>query len=306
MSTNQLNKVVVFGASGNFGTPITTALRQACFNVTIISRTESKSTFPEDIPVIRTEYTYDALTKALSGQDAAVCAVGPAGIPSQGTMIDAAEAAGVRRFIVADFGWGPDFTSFPEFDPVRAQRAVGFKHAKKHTATNPNFTWTSIATGNPIDWALKRFPTMGFDIKNHSAIIYDEGKEFFTGTTLQGIGQSVVGVLKNPAETANRTVKVLSIKTCQNDLLEAFQKKTGSQWEIQRRTTRELLEGAREKKEKNVGGWVLDLAVAQLYDDGKARCLVALSWEGSDSGLLDVDEETADSLVTSVLASVQE
>ncbi|KAM0385425.1 hypothetical protein ACHAQC_011337 [Fusarium culmorum] len=304
MTTNKLNKVAVFGASGNFGTPITAALKQAGFNVTIITRTESKSTFPEDIPVLRTEYTYGALVKALSGQDAAVCAVGPAGIPSQGTMIDAAEAAEVKRFIVADFGWGPDFTSFPEFDSVRAQRAVGFEHARKHAAANPNFTWTSIATGNPIDWALKRFTTMGFDIKNQSAIIYDEGKEYFTGTTLQGIGQSVVGVLENPAETANRTVKVVSIKTCQNELLEAFQSKTGSQWEMRRRTTRELIEGARDKKENGVGGWILDLAVAQLYDDGKARCLVAPSWEESDSGLLGVNEETAESLVTSVLASL--
>lgn len=219
-------------------------------------------------------------------------------------MIDAAEAAEVKRFIVADFGWGPDFTSFPEFDSVRAQRAVGFEHARKHAAANPNFTWTSIATGNPIDWALKRFTTMGFDIKNQSAIIYDEGKEYFTGTTLQGIGQSVVGVLENPAETANRTVKVVSIKTCQNELLEAFQNKTGSQWEMRRRTTRELIEGARDKKENGVGGWILDLAVAQLYDDGKARCLVAPSWEESDSGLLGVNEETAESLVTSVLASL--
>jgi hypothetical protein len=219
-------------------------------------------------------------------------------------MIDAAEAAGVKRFIVADFGWGPDFTSFPEFNPVRAQRAVGFEHAKKHAASNPNFTWTSIATGNPIDWALKRFPTMGFDIKKQSAIIYDGGKEYFTGTTLQGIGQSVVGVLQNPAETANRTVKVMSIKTCQNELLETFQNKTGTQWEIQKRTTRELIQGARDKKEKGQGGWILDLAVAQLYDDGKARCLIASSWEESDSGLLGVQKETADSLVTSVLASV--
>jgi hypothetical protein len=145
---------------------------------------------------------------------------------------------------------------------------------------------------------------MGFDIKKQSAIIYDGGKEYFTGTTLQGIGQSVVGVLQNPAETANRTVKVMSIKTCQNELLETFQNKTGTQWEIQKRTTRELIQGARDKKEKGQGGWILDLAVAQLYDDGKARCLIASSWEESDSGLLGVQKETADSLVTSVLASV--
>ncbi|KAJ4003760.1 hypothetical protein NW752_011185 [Fusarium irregulare] len=304
MSTTQISKVAVFGASGNFGTPITSALIQAGFDVTIITRTESTSTFPDIIPIVRTEYTFESLTKALAGQDAAICAVGPAGIPLQGTMIDAAEAAGVKRFIVADFGWGPDFQSFPEFDPVRAQRAVGFEHAIKHAAANPSFTWTSIATGNPIDWALKLFPTMGFDIRNQSAIIYDEGKEHFTGTTLQGIGQSVVGILQNPVETENRTVKVMSIKTCQNDLLQAFQKETGENWKVERRTTQELIDVARQKKEKGEGGWILDLAVAQLYDEGKARCLVAQSWEESDSGLLGVKEENAESLVASILGSL--
>ncbi|KAF4343501.1 hypothetical protein FBEOM_2527 [Fusarium beomiforme] len=307
MSANQLNKIAIFGASGNFGTPITAALTKAGFNITIITRNESQSTFPNGIPVIRTEYTLGALTQALSGQDAVVCVVGPAGISLQATMIDASLAAGVKRFLVDDYGWGPDFRSYPEFEAVRAQRVVGSDRAKEHAAANPDFTWTGIAIGNPIDWALKRFPTMGFDIKNRSAIIYDEGKEYFTGTTLEGIGQSVVGVLQHPEETANRHVKVLSIKTCQNELLGAFQKGTGSQWDVQRRTTRGLIDGAREKRENGEGGWILDLAVAQLYeatDEGKARCAVAPSWEESDSKLLGVNKETPESLVASVLASM--
>ncbi|VTT74840.1 unnamed protein product [Fusarium fujikuroi] len=294
-------------ASGNFGTPITAALIKAGFDVTIITRNESKSTFPDGIPVIRTDYTLDALTQALHGQDAVACVVGPAGIPLQATMIDAALAAGVKRFIVDDYGWGPEFRSYPEFEAVRAQRTVGVDRAKEHAGANPDFTWTSIATGNPIDWALKRFPTMGFDIKNRTAIIYDQGEGYFTGTTLQGIGQSVLGVLQHPDETANQHVKVLSIKTCQNELLEAFQKGTGIEWDVQRRTTSELIDGARKKRDTGEGGWILDLAVAQLYEvaeGGKARCLVASSWEESDSGLLGVTQETPESIVTSVLASI--
>ncbi|KAM0355175.1 hypothetical protein ACHAPU_001039 [Fusarium lateritium] len=304
MSNNQLKKVAIFGASGNFGAPITAALTQASFDTTIITRNESTSTFPEGIPVIRTEYTLEALTMVLSGQDAVICVVGPAGIKFQATMIDAAEAAGVKRFIVDDFGFGPDFRSYPEFEAVRAQRTVGIDRAKEHANANSAFTWTGIVSGNPIDWAMKRFPLMGFNIKNRSAIIYDGGKEHFTGTTLEGIGQSVVGVLQHAKETANRSVKVLSIKTCQNDLLEAFQNGTGSQWSVQESTTMELIETARRKIKEGKGGWNLELAIAQLYEDGKARCLVAPSWEESDSGLLELPKETPESLVSSVLASI--
>lgn len=67
-------------------------------------------------------------------------------------MIDAAEAAGVKRFIISDFGWGPDTRGLPEFEPVRAQRRVGWDRAKEKARLNPKFTYCGIATGNPIDW----------------------------------------------------------------------------------------------------------------------------------------------------------
>lgn len=45
---------------------------------------------------------------------------------------------------------------------------------------------------------MKKFPLMGFDVSKHEVIIYDQGKERFTGTTLEGIGQAVVGTLQHP------------------------------------------------------------------------------------------------------------
>ncbi|OTB05611.1 hypothetical protein M426DRAFT_21643 [Hypoxylon sp. CI-4A] len=298
-----IKKVTVFGAAGNFGTPITAALVKAGFNVTIITRIDSASTFPHGIPVIRSEYTVEKLTAALQGQDAVVCAVGPAGISTQVAMLDAAEAAGVKRFIVDDFGWGPDFRSLPEFRPIGVQRRAAWDHAKKLSQVNPDFTYTGISIGNPTDWALKRFPLMGFDVQKHSATIYDEGTEEFTGTTLEGIGQAAVGVLRNPQETANRFVKARSIQTCQNQLLDAFQQVTGESWDVKRRSVKELLESGREKHRAGVGGWVLDLVVYQLFEPGEARCVLA-SREDSDAELLGIREETAEDVVRKVLDSV--
>lgn len=78
--------------------------------------------------------------------------VGPGGIGAQTTMIDAAEAAGVKRFILDDFGWGDSPKSLPEFGPIHAQRRAGWDHAKAKADSNPNFTYTGISIGNPIDW----------------------------------------------------------------------------------------------------------------------------------------------------------
>lgn len=142
---------------------------------------------------------------------------------------------------------------------------------------------------------------MGFDVGRHSATIYDDGTEEFTGTTLQGIGQSVVGVLANLGATANRFVKTRSIQTSQMALLEAFQNATGHEWEVHRSSTQELLESGRAKHRSGTGGWVLDLVVFQLFEPGKSRCIVA-SRAGSDADLLDVKEESAAEVVAKALA----
>ncbi|GES60428.1 NAD(P)-binding protein [Aspergillus terreus] len=297
----KIKSVAIFGASGNFGAPITAALQQAGFKITIITRPESTSTFPTEIPVIRTSYTVDDLTPALQGHDAVVCVVGPRGIGAQTTMVNAAEAAGVKRFIINDFGWGPDFKGMPEFNEIHAHRKAGWDHAAATAESNRSFTWTGITSGNPIDWAMRKFPLMGFDISTCSAVIYDDGTEEFTGTTLEGIGQAVVGVLRHPEETANRFVKVRSIKTCQRALLDAFQSVTGKEWDVRRATTQGLVESGRRKHQEGVGGWVLDLVVAQLFEPGKARCVVAASREESDAGLLGMVEESPEDVVRKAL-----
>lgn len=139
---------------------------------------------------------------------------------------------------------------------------------------------------------------MGFDIANSSAIIYDKGEETFTGTTLEGIGQSVVGVLQEPEVTANRFVKVLSIKTCQKEMLKAFEKVTGKPWKVQQSTTAALMNCGRAKHSEGNKGWVLDLVVAQLYDKGEARCVVAPTKGESDAELLGVAVEDIEQIVS--------
>lgn len=142
---------------------------------------------------------------------------------------------------------------------------------------------------------------MGFHVERCQAILYDDGAERFTGTTLEGIGQAVVGVLQHPDQTINRFVKVMSILTCQNELLEAFQGATGTKWEVQRWSSKALKRSGQSKFQAGVRGWVLELVVAQLFDQGEARCLVASSKEVSDSGLLGVVEESPLEVVKKVM-----
>jgi hypothetical protein len=77
------------------------------------------------------KYLLHELTTAFEGQDAAICVVGPGGIGLQITIVDAAEAAGVKRFIVDYFGWGPHVRDFPSSTPSRLN-AVGPGSRQSH------------------------------------------------------------------------------------------------------------------------------------------------------------------------------
>ena len=93
-------------AGGNLGQSILKELVDSQYDVTIISRANSKSTF-EGIPtqnVVRGEYTPEFFRKALQGQDSLVLAIGSEALDSQKAIIDVAAEVGVRRIIPSEFG----------------------------------------------------------------------------------------------------------------------------------------------------------------------------------------------------------
>ncbi|OTB19199.1 hypothetical protein K445DRAFT_363576 [Daldinia sp. EC12] len=299
-----IKKVVVFGGLGSFATPIASALVKAQFDVLVIVRPECTSNFPPNVPVARVDYTVVRLKPVLWGADAVVSVIGSAGLSVQNTLIDAAAAAGVKRFILDNFGWVPDSTELTEFKCLGSSKRITLEHVENVAQANPKFTFTGVAIGFPIDWSLKCFPSMGFDFRKHSAIIYDDGAEDFTGTTLEGIGQAVVGVLQNPEKTENQFLKVRSIRTNQNELLAAFQSVTGKTWEVKYSTTEEVLKRAKERRKKGIKEWMLDVLIYYLYEPGKARCFIA-SDEEPALDLLEIRQETAHEIASKVLESVK-
>lgn len=126
--------------------------------MTVVSRAGSAASFPEGLPVVRVPaaaYAAEHLVGALRGQDAVVCALGPQGIDRQAAaVVDAAEAAGVGRLVVDDFGWGPRDGGgfFPEFAAAHAERRAHWDRARARAEANPAFTWTGVSIGNPVDW----------------------------------------------------------------------------------------------------------------------------------------------------------
>jgi hypothetical protein len=91
----------------------------------------------------------------MRGQDAVVCVVGPAGLSLQTTMMDAAVAAGVRRFVVDEFGRFPGHKGLPDLEAFGVARKVVLRYAAEKAALNSTFSWSAVAIGHPFDWVSK-------------------------------------------------------------------------------------------------------------------------------------------------------
>lgn len=144
----------------------------AGFHVTVFTRSTSDNlpSVPAGVSVISTDYNKESLTKDLRGQDAAVSVLGPAAIQLEVGIVEAAFDAGVRRYIINDFGWGPDFDSLPEFQDIGAIRRLAWDRARELAEDSSTrglnddkrFTWTGVTIGNPIDWV--RFQLLKYQV----------------------------------------------------------------------------------------------------------------------------------------------
>lgn len=72
--------------------------------VTALIRKTSEATFPDGIDVVKTDFDLESLTKILQGRDAVVSFLPIVSLASQAVVIEAAIAAGVKRFIPSEYG----------------------------------------------------------------------------------------------------------------------------------------------------------------------------------------------------------
>ncbi|KAJ5718378.1 NAD(P)-binding protein [Penicillium malachiteum] len=235
-----LSKVAVAGASGNLGLSIVNQLIKNGFEVTILTR-DSSQKFPPGIRVCRVDYnSSESLVSALSGQSAVVSALPRHALDIQALLIDAAVIAGVQRFIPSEFG--PDTSNFncallPPFQgKILAQEKL------KEKARSGELSYTIICTGPFLDWGLQH----GFmNIKEKRTMLYNNGDQLFSTTTLQSVGRAVCGVLMNPAPTKNRLIRVHDVTTTQRKLLSIAREVTGPYgWTFNTHSIEEMLENS--------------------------------------------------------------
>lgn len=148
-----IQNVVIIGAGGNLGPSVLKAfLDDQSYKVTVLSRASSTATFPDNVKVIKTDYSHASLLDAFKNQDAIISVVPGDKFAQQKDIIDAAVESGVKRFFPSEFG------NDPESDEMRARVPLFFlkkqtaDYLREVSAKNPDFTYTLLSTGPFFDW----------------------------------------------------------------------------------------------------------------------------------------------------------
>ncbi|PWY91288.1 NmrA-like family protein [Aspergillus sclerotioniger CBS 115572] len=229
-------KITLIGATGSIGKIILNALiAHPNFAVTVLSRQDSPATtLPSGITVHKTDYSSASLETLLRGQDVLISAVGAGAFPEQQKFIDAAIRAGVKRFIPSEFSTSSQDDEVLKILPMFQQKRDVINYLKEKE--KEGLSWTGIATSGLFDWGLTA-GFLGFDLKEHTALIWDGGVTRFTLTNEKQLGDSVASVILHPEETKNRFVYVASVELTQKEALETLEDVTGVKWTVTDTTT---------------------------------------------------------------------
>ncbi len=108
--TSYIKNIAIVGAGGNLGSLVVNALLDAKrFNITIISRTGSESSFPTDPSITIKQGDYSSagfLAEAFAGIEAAIFTLHWSAIPElEIKLIEAAAEAGVKWIVPSEYAF---------------------------------------------------------------------------------------------------------------------------------------------------------------------------------------------------------
>ncbi|KAF7918016.1 hypothetical protein BELL_0721g00010 [Botrytis elliptica] len=274
--SSPLKNIIIIGAAGNLGTSILATFdADPNFNVSILSRKSSKSVFPAHLFVHRVsdEYPEDELLVALKGQDVVISTIATAAAEvQQKAIIDAASKAGYFKH---------------KLDTVEYMKGK----------EKEGLTWSAFVTGPFFELAVKLF--MGFDLKEQKAVIYNEGKDAYSTTTMASIGTALKNALFHPEETANKYLFISSFHVSQNQILASLEKATDKKWDVSYVDAEEQKKIGMEKMEK--GDLSGAMGLIRYINSVKGYGGDYTEYEEMSNELLGVQKEDLDKVVRGIV-----
>jgi len=212
-------------------------------------------------------------------------------------LSEAAAAAGVKRFIPADWGSVDSRTKQArDLVPLFEKKVQVRQKLEDLASTHPGFTWTSIVGGHFFDWGLKK-NFLHFDLKSQKAEILDDGNAKTSQSTFSQLSKAVLRIFDKEAETANKMLFLQSFCVSQNEVLRSLEKVTGTKWAVEHISTEEFIKEHKPAADAGDSIAIDHLVFALGVLDG--------NWEvkeGFSMSLLGLQNEDLDKVVADVIA----
>lgn len=255
-SLSFIKKVAVVGASGNVGSHIVSALQaKSQFQITAISRVQSKATFPQGVGVAHINYEKpDTLVTALKGQDALIITMSVFAHSAQEQLIRAAAQAGVPWILPNEFGM------FNTEDVQIETTGPGKMRDRALIESLGVSSWIGLTSGFWYEYSLSG-GYFGIDINKREVVFFDDGTQRLNASTWPQTGLAVANLLSLPLSSSdgkiptleqyrNRMLFISSFALNQREMLEATQKATGTtekDWKISSQPAKQRLAESRQK-----------------------------------------------------------
>lgn len=285
-------------------------LRNGKQKVTAITREGGTSQMPAGIEVKKVSYDdHSAFTEALRGQDALIITMGVRAPHDQQTkLIEAAAAAGVPWVLPNEFGNDNANELLREDVMINAVKTQYRDHIEKLGKSS----WIGIACGFWYEFSLGGGPDCyGFDIKNRSVVLFDEGTQAISTSTLPQVGRGVANLLglkilrddendKSPclSDFKNKFAYIASFVVNQKQMLESVLRVTKTEekdWKISHESATERFQRGNEMfKAGSREGLRISMYTRNFYPDQSGNFAVTRGLDNDKLGLPkeDMDEYT--------------
>jgi hypothetical protein len=111
----------------------------------------------------------------------------------QASIIDAAVAAGVKRFIPSEYGNDTSITEVAILVPSAQGKQETIKYLR--TKESSGLSWTAICVGAFFDWTFQRPALLGWNLPARKAVIIDgeTGEDFYASISFGVIVAAIYG-----------------------------------------------------------------------------------------------------------------
>ncbi|PNW76810.1 hypothetical protein CHLRE_11g477200v5 [Chlamydomonas reinhardtii] len=231
--------VAVIGGSGLLGKHIVNGLLEnGHYDVTVVSRKggdDSKLApfVAKGAKIAHVDYNEQAsLVVALKGQEIVISTVGAAALSEQPKYIEAAKAAGVRRFVPSEFGFDSGAPGVREYFP-----AMGYKYATQDALRASGLEYTFVITGFFLETQFTNL--FYWDVPGGKATVKGDTTQPFTLTSLVDVGRWTAEALLDPA-SKNATVYLVGEVLTYEDAIKTVEKATGKTLAVTRASKADL------------------------------------------------------------------